>query len=406
MNDTSRGALELYPPLRDKQHPFDPPPQFMRQQRDDPIHKMRLWDGKEAWVITRYADGRAVLSDERFSADPQRPGFPEKNIAYATTIGKDRNIRTLDNPEHDIQKRMLVRDFTVKRVEEIRPKVQALVDKLIDEMLAHGPPIDIVPGFAITLPVMVICELLGVPYEQRPFFEHRAKDVLKAPTAEAAAAAGKDLNDFIEKLIDEKLAKPENDLISRLAHEQMLKGHLTRGQLVSIARLMLVAGHDTTAGMISLSVPLLCTLPERARELRENTDPAFFKNAIDELLRYLGSVHGGRRRVATEDVVIGGQLIRAGEGVIVMNNVMDRDEAVFPNAGTVDFRRPNVRDHVAFGFGIHQCLGQLLARMELSVVHSTLWKRIPTLRLAVPLSELKFLEDGTNYEIESVPVAW
>jgi cytochrome P450 len=169
---------------------------------------------------------------------------------------------------------------------------------------------------------------------------------------------------------------------------------------------MLVAGHDTTAGMIGLSIPLLLTQPEAVAELRASDDPAFVKRAVDEMLRYLGSVHGGRRRVAITDVEIGGQLIRANDGVIVMNNVMDRDESVFPNAGKLDFHRPNTRDHVAFGFGIHQCLGQLLARMELQAVHATLWKRMPTLRLAMPLSELEFMEEGSNYEVRSVPVAW
>jgi len=406
MKTETISSLELFPPPRDLRHPFDPPPELMRRLREEPVSKMRLWNGKEAWLIARYADGRAVLSDERFSADPRRPNFPEKNIAYEQTIGKDRNIRVLDNPEHDIQKRMMVADFTVKRVNEVRPYVETLVDKLIDEMLAAGPPADIIEKLAMALPTKVICELLGVPYEDRDYFWIRAKAVLAAKTAPEASAAGNDLSQFIEQLIELKIKSPANDLISRLVHEQMLPGNLPRDVLVSIGRLLLVAGHDTTAGMIGLSTLAVLVDPKAQAELRENEDPDFLKNAVEEMFRYLGTIHAGRRRVATTDVVVGGQMIRAGEGVIVLNNVMDRDESVFPHADKLDFRRPNTRANNAFGFGIHQCLGQLLARVELQIVHAKLWKRMPTLKLAAPLESLHFWEEGSNYEVTSVPVTW
>jgi cytochrome P450 len=321
-------------------------------------------------------------------------------------LGKERNIRAIDNPEHDIMKRMMVRDFTVRRVEEIRPYIQSLVDKLIDTMLKEGPPTDLNPGLAVSLPTMVICELLGVPYEERAFFGNRAKAALAAPTAEQALAAGTELNEFIDRLIELKIAEPGNDLISRLVHEQVIPGNLGRTELISLGRLLLVAGHDTTAGMIGLSTLALLEHPEAAAEIRESTDPAFIKNAVDELFRYLGTTHAGRRRVAIADVEIGGKLIRKNEGVIVLNNVMDRDESVFPNAAKLDLHRANTRANVAFGFGIHQCPGQLLARTELQVIHATLWKRIPTLRLAVPIRDLHFLEGGSNYEVSSLPVTW
>jgi cytochrome P450 len=155
--------------------------------RDEPVSKVRLWDGSEAWLVTRYADGRVILGDDRFSADPRRPGYPEKSPVYSSTIGQDRNIRVLDNPEHDAQKRMLVRDFTVKRVNEIRPHVQAIVDKLIDDMLESGPPSEFISQFATPVPTVLICELLGVPYEERSFFGHRTKALLSAPTVAARA---------------------------------------------------------------------------------------------------------------------------------------------------------------------------------------------------------------------------
>jgi len=189
-------------------------------------------------------------------------------------------------------------------------------------------------------------------------------------------------------------------------HEQVLKGQFGRSELISLSRLLLVAGHDTTAGMIGLSILVLLQDAKAAKEIRESNDPAFIRNAVDELFRYLGTTHAGRRRVAIADVEIGGKLIRAGEGIIVLNNLMDRDESVFPNADKLDFHRANARANVAFGYGIHQCPGQLLARMELQVVHSTLWKRVPTLRLAEPIENLHFFEGGSNYEVEVLPVAW
>jgi len=402
----AKSELMLFPPPRDLKHPFDPPPELMRRLREEPVSKMRLWNGLEAWVITRYEDGRAILADERFSADATRPNFPEKNIAYAQTISKDRNIRVIDNPEHDIQKRMMVADFTVKRVNEIRPYVEKLVDETIDEMLQQKPPVDLNRFLAMSIPTKVICELLGVPYEDRDFFWIRAKAVLAAKTGEEAVAAGTELTQYIEGLIDLKIKKPENDLISRLVHQQVLPGHLSREVLVSTSRLLLVAGHDTTVGMIGLSTLLVLTIPEAAKKLRENTESDYFRNAVEEMFRFLGTIHAGRRRIATTDVKVGGQLIRAGEGVIVMNNVMDRDESVFPNAGEVDFSRENVRAHNAFGFGVHQCLGQLLARMELQTVHAKLWKRVPTLKLAARIEDLHFFEEGSNYEVTSVPVTW
>jgi len=398
--------LQQFPPARDLQNPFDPPPELMRRLRNEPISRMTTWDGTRAWLITRYEDGRLALTDDRLSADPQNPGFPEKNVAYANTLGKDRTIRAIDNPEHDRQKRMMVRDFTVKRVEEIRPYVQTLVDGLIDDMLKKTQPYDLLGDFAVTLPTMVICELLGVPYEEREFFGDRAKAALAAPTAEQARSAGDDLSAYIDQIIELKIKKPANDLISRMVHEQVLQGHFQRKDLVALGRLLLVAGHDTTAGMISLSTLVILSNSEARRELRENRDPAFIRNAVDEMFRYLGTTHAGRRRVAIADIEIGGQLIRKGEGVIVLNNLMDRDETVFPDAGKFDIHRENARANMAFGYGIHQCPGQLLARMELQVVHSTLWRRVPTLRLAVPMASLNFFEGGSNYEVTELPVEW
>jgi cytochrome P450 len=206
-------------------------------------------------------------------------------------------------------------------------------------------------------------------------------------------------------LLEDKLKKPADDLLSRLAVERLSTGELTIVQAADLAVLLLIAGHETTANMISLGTLALLANPDQLIELQKNPDPKFVAGAVEELLRYLTISHSGRRRVATEDVEVGGQLIRAGEGVIVANDSGNRDPAAFPGPDTLDLRRP-ARHHLAFGFGPHQCLGQPLARVELQIVYGTLYRRLPTLRLAVGLDQIDFKQDMLVYGVHRLPVEW
>jgi cytochrome P450 len=399
--------LLFYPPQRDFTHPFDPAAILLELQERDPITRVRIWDGSTPWLFTRYEDGRTVLTDDRFSNDSARPGFPEKSAAYLATLSQDRNLRTYDNPKHDVHKRMVIRDFTVRRVEAIRPAIQAKVDQLIDSMLAQGAPVDLVQAFAFPLPTTVICEILGVPYADRDFFGDRSVRCLSTDYShEEATKAGDELSAYFDQMIDMKQQQAGDDLMSRLVHEQLNEGHLTRDEIVSMARLIMIAGHETTAKTIALGVLTLLQNPEALAEIRRTEDQALIMNAVDEILRYTSVLHNGRRRVAVSDVEIGGHLIRTGEGVIVANNVCDRDEQTFPDAARFDIHRFNARANMAFGYGIHQCLGQLLSRVEMQIVHDRLWKRIPSLRLAVPITELVFREDASVFAVQSLPVAW
>lgn len=395
-----------FPPSRDPAKPFDPPPALM-SLLSQPLIQITQWDGVRAWLITRYEDVRAVLNSPHFSADPRRPGYPEKSAAYSQTLGQDRNLRTMDDPEHGQQKRMLLRDFSLKRVNEMRPAIEERVDSLISAMIKKGPPADIVTDLALPVPTMVICEMLGVPYEDRDYFSAKSQICTSsAVTAEEAAAAGAELFAYMEKMIDEKDKAPTNDLISRLVVEQLRPGVLSRKDVIELGRFILIAGHETTANMIALSTLALLSHPDQAELLREGLDSAALTTAVDEMFRYLSITHTGRRRVATQDVTVGGQLIKAGEGVIVLNSVADRDERVFPDAAKLDLRRRNARMHMAFGDGPHKCMGALLSRVEMEIVHSTLWRRLPTLELAAPLSEIPFYADGSVYGVRSLPVKW
>lgn len=394
-----------FPFPRDMSRPFDPPPALEITSKLPGLARVRIWDGSEAWLVSRYEDAKAVLGNASFSADPTKPGFPEKSAGYKGSIGQDKNLRTMDDPEHAIEKRMVGRDFTVKRIQEMRPAIQAKVDGLIDDMLGKGAPAEIVHDFALPVPTMVICELLGVPYADRAEFAERSYTCLSNEVSiDESTRAGQELFAYIDRLIDIKDKHPDNDLMSRLVVDHLRNGDLTRDHIVDLARLVLIAGHETTANMIALSIAALLHHPEQLHLLKE--DPSLTQNAVEELLRYISVAHTGRRRACIADTAIGGQLIRAGEGVIVANSMADSDAAVFDDPRTLNIRRPNARATMAFGYGIHQCIGQLLSRVELQIVHGTIWRRIPDLKLAMPFEELPFREDTSVYGLKRLPVSW
>jgi cytochrome P450 len=386
--------------------PFDPPPELSRLRAESPVSKVRLWDGSTAWLIAGYDDQRAVLSDPRFSADVTRPGYPHTTAATAARRKHSRTFISMDNPEHDVYRRMLTGNFVVKRVEALRPRVQQIVDDLIDDMLGGTPPIDLVAAFALPVPSLVICELLGIPYRDHAFFQRCSRALISnLSTPEQAITAADELKDYLARLVDAKDREPAEDVLSRLVVEQLRTGGMTRSEIADMAVLLLVAGHETTANMIALGTLTMLQHPNQLAELREADDPKLVANAVEELLRYLNITHSGRRRVAIEDVEVGGQLIKAGEGVIAANDSGNRDENAFPDPDLLDIHR-QARHHVAFGYGIHQCLGQPLARVELQVVYGTLYRRIPTLRLAVPLEEVNFKHDMLVYGVHELPVSW
>jgi hypothetical protein len=386
--------------------PFDPPSDLAQLQREAPISKVRIWDGSTPWLISRYEDVRAVLGDPRVSSDIDLPGYPRVSAGIAARPDESKTFVNLDEPAHSAQRRALTSDFRVKKMEELRPRIQSLVDGLIDDLLAGPQPADLVSKFALPLPSMVICELLGVPYEDRTFFHKISNTIIsRDSTPEESVKAFDDVLAYLIDLLDRKDADPVDDVFSHLAVEQMRTGKLSRRELGPMAALLLVAGHETTASMIALGVATLFDHPDQLKELRETDDPALVASAVEELLRYLSIVHAGRRRVALEDLEVGGQLIRKGEGIIASIDIANRDQDAMTDPDHLDIHR-GTRDHVAFGYGVHQCLGQPLARIELQVVFGTLFRRIPTLALAVPEDELEFKPEGEVYGMHALPVRW
>ncbi|HEX3779119.1 MAG TPA: cytochrome P450 [Pseudonocardiaceae bacterium] len=402
---TDRENPPAFPMRRDC--PFDPPPELTRLRAEQPISRVRIWDGSTPWLITRHQDVRAVLADRRFSSDPTRPGYPGRSAG-----GQLRRQRgpgsflTMDDPEHARHRRKLISEFTVRRTESLRPMITEAVDGLLATMAAGPRPVDLVTAFALPLPSLVICRLLGVPYADHEFFQQRSRDMLDTRAdPEHNLRAAKELGAYVYGLVKAKVADPGDDLLSRLVTSWLATGELTAREITSMAMLLLVAGHETTANMIGLGVLLLLRDPAAATTIREATDPAVANGAVEELLRLLTITHLGRRRVATEDVDLGGTLIRAGDGVIAAADVANRDPAVFADPDRFDpLRQPN--HHVAFGFGVHQCLGQPLARLELQIGYPALLRAFPGLALAVDAADISYRAELPIYGVDALPVTW
>ncbi|HEY2287019.1 MAG TPA: cytochrome P450 [Streptosporangiaceae bacterium] len=380
--------------------PFAPPPEYEQLREQAPVARLAMASGRPAWVLTRHEDIRAVLSDPRFSSDRSHPSFPAPRVGDDLASGFKFSLISMDPPEHGPARRGVAGEFTARRMLALRPRVQQIVDEHVDAMLAGPRPADLVQALALPVPSLVICELLGIPYADHGFFQARSTVLLRGATPPGERVqAGIDLLTYLDELVTRRERHPAGDLISR----QLAAGSIEHGDLVSLALLLLVAGHETTANMISLSALALIRDPAAARNIR--ADPARTPGAVEELLRYFTITDLTLFRVALADIEVGGQLIRAGEPVISLVLAGNHDPAAFPDPGRLDIGR-DARPHLAFGFGPHQCLGQSLARMELQVVLDTLVRRVPDLELAVPLGDLPFKDDTFVYGAYQLPVTW
>jgi cytochrome P450 len=398
--------IPAYPMPRAGGCPLDPPPDLSALHAAAPLARVRLWDGSAPWLVTRHAEQRALLADRRVSADVMRPGYPYQGPSMQARRTRMRSFVTMDDPEHARLRRMVTGTFTMRRIEQLRPGIQRIVDGQIEEMLAGPVPADLVAAFALPVPSLVICQLLGVPYADHDFFQRVSRTLIKRDTpAETAQQAQDELLGYLDRLIERKLADPGDDLLSRMAAERVRTGEMSRRELAVMGLLLLIAGHETTANMIALGTFALLTHPDQLAAVRGADDPRLIVAAVEELLRYLSIVHTGRRRVALEDIEIAGHVIRAGEGIILPTEIANRDATVFPGPDTLDVHR-DARGHMAFGFGVHQCLGQPLARLELQVVYGTLYRRIPTLALAADPAQIPFKHDSFVYGVYELPVTW
>lgn len=384
--------------------PLEPPPEYAQARATQPVFPVTLWDGRRAWLLTRYEDMRAVVTDPRFSGEFANPDFPAITEARVVVDKQERAFVGMDNPRHDHYRRMFTREFGTKRIFALRPKVEAIANRLIDELMTRPQPADLVATIAVPFPSLVMCDLVGSPYEDHEFIIECAAGrhgLLQSPGL--AEQKARELADYFLRLIRRKEEEPGDDMVSRIIEEHVRPGNLSREDFAEIGAMILRAGHDTTTNMIGLGTFILLNHPEQAAAVRDN--PELVPGAVEELLRYVSPVQFSPRRVALEDVPIGGIVIAKGDGVFALNPAANRDAEVFAEPDKFDVQRDASR-HVAFGFGIHQCLGQILARVELQVVLPLLLKRLPNLRIAAREGEIRFKDDMQIYGLHNLPVAW
>src|SRR6201996_3672779 len=408
--------------------PFAAPAPYDRGRESAGLATAELPGGALTWLVTRLEEARAALAAPAFSTDRSDPAFPLPQQRPRAAGGKPRPALTaaerrhrargasligMDPPDHTIARRAVIGEFTARRVQALRPRIQQIVDERIDALLAAGPGADLGALLSLPVPSQVICELLGVPYEQHEFFQARSTALLthNVPADQRFEALG-DLFRFLDELVSAQEERPGDNLVGRQVVARRASGDYDHRDLVSLAFLLLVAGHETTANMISLGALAVMTDDEGGaggsaggRLLAAVTDPDRGPQAVEELLRYFSIADIGTGRLARSDAVIGGNPGQARGGVIVSLRAANPAPARFPDPGRLDPDRAGPR-HVAFGHGPHQCLGQSLARAELDIVYRTLFSRLPGLRLAGSLADLPVKDDGFVYGLYELPVTW
>ncbi|RZQ65431.1 cytochrome P450 [Amycolatopsis suaedae] len=385
--------------------PFDPPSRLSQLRDTRPVSPLLFPDGHEGWLVTGHEAVRQALVDTRFSSRLDigivhvpyaTPGMPAPTEPNPPMPGV---FVAMDPPDHTRLRKRLTGAFTVKRMKALEEHIADITERQLDALERLTPPVDLVSEFALPVPSLVICELLGVPYEDRETFQaNSARFMARDIELEEKASVVGALTGYLAGLVTRKRAEPGEDILSDLARQD----DLTIEELTGVAFLLLLAGHETTANMLSLGTFALLEHPDQLTELRAN--PELMPDAVEELLRYL-SVADIFYRYATEDIELCGETISAGSTVVLALLAANHDPKRFANPDTLDIHR-KARGHVAFGHGIHQCLGQQLARIEMRAGFSGLLRRFPGLRLAVPAREVRLKTDMNIYGVHELPVTW
>ncbi|MEV5574731.1 cytochrome P450 [Spirillospora sp. NPDC052269] len=380
----------------------------LRNVRDDgPPIRVQPPYGAPVWLVTRYEDARHVLSGPAFGRDPRRAGIADADIARTTPV--DPSAQTMvstDPPDHTRVRRFVFRTFTPRRIERLRPGTERIAERLVDAMIEQGPPADLFESFGLALPVQVICDLLGVPTADQARFTAWVDTLVDdgGLTPEEVLASIAEMNDYLAEQAERRVEHPTDDLIGALVRARIEGDRLSLDEMVNLLRTLLAAGHETTASQIPNFVFLLLREGDYKR-LGERPD--LVPTAVEELLRYVPLVsQGSFTRFVLEEAEVGGVKMRRGDQVLVELSAANRDGSVFPDPEAVDIARAD-NPHLAFGFGLHRCVGASLARMELQVALSTLTRRLPELRLAVPADEVPWhVNNRFVRRPRALPVTW
>jgi cytochrome P450 len=386
---------------------YSPGPELAERARTGRPTRTDSPFGVSAWLVTRHEDVRAVLGDaSRFgSATGARH---EDSRTDAALSGESQFVDAAsfmvgqDPPEHTRLRRLLTREFTVRRMRVLEPRVRAVVDDVLDGMEDAGPPVDLVTGFALPIPSLVICELLGVPYADREMFQRLTSVQLQfSASQDERTEAFLALRSYMSDLVHRHRSAPGDDLIGMLIREH--DEDISHDELVGIAIVLLIAGHETTANTLGAGTALLLERPEQLAAIRD--DPQCVDDAVEELLRFLTPVHSGLPRTVMADTVVGGQEMKTGDRVVLSLPMANRDTNLVTAPDDFDISRKPA-PHVAFGHGIHHCVGAPLARMELRIALPALLRRFPQLRLDLDPAEIRFRDRTAVHGVEDLPVAW
>ncbi|MFF3917317.1 cytochrome P450 [Streptomyces sp. NPDC001852] len=383
--------------------PFEPPGGQAGPGAAAPVRRLRYPDGHTGWLVTSHALARRLLADPRLSARSELKRAPVARPGADPFYGAPALpgwLVDMDPPDHTRIRRCLAGWFTARRTKVLRPQIEQLVAGHLDAMERAGAPADLVEALALPVPSLTICELLGVPYGLRDAFQRDSATLFRLDaTAEEATEAMERLDGLLRDLAGHKRRRPADDLLSALVTD----GRLSMAEIVGAGVLLLTAGHETTAGSLSLGVFALLCHPDQLAVLR--ADWSLVDNAVEELLRYLTIFHFGVPRTPLADIEVDGVVLRAGESVTVSLPAANRDPERFAEPDRLDVRR-RATGHLAFGHGIHQCLGQNLARAEMRAVFPALFQRFPGLRLAVPREKVPLAADRGFYGVHHLPVGW
>ncbi|WP_377270016.1 cytochrome P450 [Peterkaempfera sp. SMS 1(5)a] len=383
--------------------PFAPPAQYAQFEKE-PVKQVPLPTGLKIWAVTGHENMRQLLTDPRTSASRREANFPFYFNA-PPEFRTETSFIGYDGREHTTTRRKAAVTFTNRQVQRLRPRIEEIVDKAIDAMLEAGPGVDMHHALSLPVPMTVICLLLGIPYEDHEFFQVNGTTLLGGTaTMEERQAALVDVNEYLFGLVAKKEQEPGDDLLSRAIAEYREAGEEYEARdLVNLCRLLMNGGHETTASMISLGTACLLEHPDQLAQLK--ADPELIVPAVEELVRYLTIGDAAVPRVAMDDIEVGGAVIPKGDGILCLGLTANRDPAVFENPDDLILSRGN-RRHFGFGHGVHHCIGADLARLELQLVWSRLFERIPTLRLAKPFEEIPSKERAIIYGLWGLPVTW
>ncbi|WP_308364510.1 cytochrome P450 [Streptomyces sp. ISL-86] len=400
------------PTLFDWEFATDPYPAYAWLREHSPVHRTKLPSGVEAWLVTRYADARQALADQRLSKNPAhhaepahakgKTGIPGERKAELMT-----HLLNIDPPDHTRLRRLVSKAFTPRRVAEFTPRVQELTDHLIDQFVAKGEA-DLIHEFAFPLPIYAICEMLGVPREDQDDFRDWAGMMIRhggGPRGGVARSV-KQMRTYLGELIHRKRDDLGNDLISDLIRASDHGDHLTEAEATAMAFILLFAGFETTVNLIGNGVHSLFMNPDQRERLQASLaagESGLLETGVEELLRYDGPVELATWRFATEPLTLGGQDVAAGDPVLVVLAAADRDPERFAEPDTLDLSRTD-NQHLGYGHGIHYCLGAPLARLEGQTALATLLTRLPDLELAVPAEELRWRGGLIMRGLRTLPV--